>query len=148
MSSQKNESPASSFSTLSRSRWSSSLPRSCTTVQVFSGMRLAGTAIVEASPSAMTALPGPARGLRQEERRNYGEDERDRLLAAELRLAAGALRHVDGYLLETEARIDDADQRLDLGRAALERPRQQWQRLRVDRVEAARRVAERASKDE
>src|SRR4051794_20796231 len=148
MSSQKNDPPARSFSTLSRSRWSSSLPRSWTTVQVFGGMRLRGTVIVDASPSPTAALPTPARGLRQQERRHDGEDERDRLLAAELRLAAGALGHVDRHLFEPQSVVDDPDQRLHLRRAALERARQQRQRLRVDRVEAARGVAERAPEDE
>ncbi len=69
--------------------------------------------------------------------------ELHRLAAAELRLAARARRHVHRHLLETQPGVDDADQRLDLGRAARVRLGEERQRLRVHGVEAARRVAER-----
>ena len=95
--------------------------------------------------SARAPLPEELRGHECADDRQH---DLHRLAAAQLRLAARALGHVDRHLLEAEARVDDADQRLDLRRAVVNGSREQRQSLRVDGVETARRVAERPPQDE
>ena len=67
-----------------------------------------------------------------------------RLLPLQLRLAARALAHVDGDLLDPQALRLQPQQRLHLGRAAHVRLGHHGHRLRVDRGHPARRVVEAA----
>ncbi len=90
------------------------------------------------------AAPANLQVLRERQRAGHRDDHLHGLAAAQLRLAARARRHVHRHLLEAQAGVDDADERLDLGRLARELLRQERERLRVHGVEAAGRVAERA----
>ena len=90
-------------------------------------------------------------GHRRQKRRrgeqcpDHRDDEQERLLALQLRLAAGALAHVDRHLLDAKARVVEPQDGLDLRRAALVRLRERGERLRRRGVEAARRVVEGAA---
>ena len=78
----------------------------------------------------------------EEQGADDGEHELDRLLPLQLRLAARALAHVHGDLLDPQPFRLQSQQRLDLGRAAHIGPRQHGHRLRVDGGHAARRIVE------
>jgi hypothetical protein len=90
-------------------------------------------------------MPPAQRPPADDERAGDGEHELDRLRAAKLRLAGGPLAHVDRDLLDTEAGLAEADQRLDLGRAGQVGLRQELDRGGVRGVHPARRVADRAA---
>ena len=74
-----------------------------------------------------------------------GDDELDRLLPLQLRLAARALAHVHGDLLDPQPLRLQPQQRLDLGCAAHVRLGHHGHRLRVHGRHPARRIVERAT---
>ena len=77
-----------------------------------------------------------------EQRRDHREHDEQRLLPAQLRLAARALAHLDRHLVHAQAGLAQPQQRLDLWRLGHVRLREHRQRLRVRRVHAAGRVQE------
>src|SRR5262249_55588823 len=89
-----------------------------------------------------SASATPPQRLERDERARDGQHDHDRLLAAELRLAARALAHVHGNLVHAQTRLVEPEQRLHLGRGAVVRLGEDRDRLRVRRVEPAGRVVE------